>query len=249
CLLNKHDYDFTPALPVLARCARGNVPVILSSSKTEPEMTQLADELGLSASHLICENGGVVIWRDADTPVSRDVLGVERDQIRAVLDSLRSQFRFRSFSDLGVDGVAEATDLPEPKARQACDRHCTEPLLYEGPAGSESEFKSAIEAAGLTLTRGGRFWHVAGHTTKGRGMSAVLDRLEARHRKHRSIAIGDSPIDQSMLDIADFPIGIPQPDGSVLVSAGPSGLTSKQPGSVGWAETVSVLFDRLGVPE
>jgi mannosyl-3-phosphoglycerate phosphatase len=248
CLLNKHDYAFAPAVPVLDRCSRAHIPVILSSSKTEAEMTPLADELGLSTHHLICENGGVVIWREPDTSIEREVLGAKRERIREVLDSLRANFAFRSFSDLGVEGVAKTTDLPLRKAAQACDRHCTEPLLYDGPTGAESEFRTALEAAGLSLTRGGRFWHVAGHTTKGAGMAVVLKRLEQTHGSRRSIAIGDSPIDQSMLDIADYPIAIPQPDGTVLVSPGENGLTAEQPGSPGWAATVSSLFDRLGVP-
>ena len=47
CLLNKHDYDFAPALLVLERLQRLEIPVILSSSKTEAEMRPLSVELGL----------------------------------------------------------------------------------------------------------------------------------------------------------------------------------------------------------
>ena len=250
CVLNKHDYDFAPAVPVLQRAQRAKIPVVLSSSKTEAEMTVIADELGLADLPLVCENGGVVIWRAPGEEASHQILGVERAEIRNHLDSLRERFDFRSFSDLGVEGVMGATDLPRDNAARACDRHCTEPLLFDGPAGGEADFRAAIESGGLTLTRGGRFWHVAGHTTKGAGMAIVLKNYALKLGECSSVAIGDSPIDQSMLDIADFPIAIPQPSGEFLATTdhNANGIRAEKPGAAGWAQAVSDLFDRLGVP-
>lgn len=246
CLLNKQDYDYAPARPVLDRLARAEVTVVLSSSKTEAEMTPLADELGLAEMPLSCENGGVVIWRSDGEP-SREVLGAERSRIRVVLDSLRSQFQFRSFTDLEVDGVMETTDLPRDKAERACDRRCTEPLLYDGPGEAIADFKAAVEAHDLTMTRGGRFWHIAGHTTKGKAMLRIVERFERTLGKCATIAIGDSPIDQSMLDIATYPIGIPQPNGDILVTVNANGIIAETPGSAGWAWAVSQVLDGLGV--
>ena len=58
CLLNKHDYDFAPALLVLERLQRLEIPVILSSSKTEAEMRPLSVELhrtnGTQNDHAAC---------------------------------------------------------------------------------------------------------------------------------------------------------------------------------------------------
>ena len=56
CLLNKHDYTYTDALPVLQKVHEVKWPVILCSSKTASELTVLARELRLSSAPLICEN-------------------------------------------------------------------------------------------------------------------------------------------------------------------------------------------------
>ena len=244
CLLNKHDYDFAPALPVLERLQRLEIPVILSSSKTEAEMRPLSVELGLDGCPLVCENGGIVIWNQR---TERQILGVPCERILELLHTLRDRFEFRSFDDLGVDGVMEATDLPREKAAAACDRVCTQPLQYLDQPDRVAELQSEIESHNLTLTRGGRFWHVAGKTTKGVGMQWLLD--SHRETKPKSIAIGDSPIDQSMLDIADYPIGIPHPDGSCHVHIGESGRLAQASGSEGWREAVSALLCELGFPE
>lgn len=58
-------------------------------------------------------------------------------------------------------------------------------------------------------------------------------------------AIGDSPIDQSMLDVADVPIGIPTAAGLGVEVRGDSGIVPQQTGAAGWAEAVELLLSRL----
>ena len=58
CLLNKADYRYDDALPVLQRLSVAQIPVVLCSSKTRSEMSALQEELSLSGSPMTCENGG-----------------------------------------------------------------------------------------------------------------------------------------------------------------------------------------------
>ena len=58
-------------------------------------------------------------------------------------------------------------------------------------------------------------------------------------------AIGDSPIDQSMLDIADVPIGIPASAGLGVNVDPKQGLVASQPGAAGWAEVITQLLSRF----
>lgn len=240
CLLNKADYDYSPAVPILAELRERGVPVVLSSSKTLAEMRVLADELELSDQPLSCENGGAVFWPEPrpDGVEELNRLGADRARILETLMELKERFQFRSFRDLGHDGVQKATDLPMEKVVAACDRHCTEPLLWDDTEDAIDEFAGAIQTASYTLTRGGRFYHVAGHTTKGAAMESICETFRLQLGKLTTISIGDSPIDQSMLDIADIPIGIPWPDGSLNVTIPERGIVAKQDGSAGWAEGV-----------
>ena len=250
CLLNKQDYSFDAAIGVLNELKQKGIPLVLASSKTETEMREIASEMRLDDAPLICENGGVLFWtrETQDTGTTRRVvLGVEREQILACLDGLKSKFQFRSFRDLQVDGVAAATDLPREKAQRALQRDCTEPLLWDDSPDRIPEFEELLVAAGLTLTRGGRFWHVAGKTNKGVAMQRVLDEWPyCQEATCVSLAIGDSPIDQGMLDRADYPIAIPDPDGVVHITAGgKNGRCAARAGAIGWADEVSAVLGEL----
>ena len=246
CLLNSHDYDYRPAVPTLQELKRRNVPVILASSKTESELVLLADELELNPAPLICENGGCILWRDESLSANeRTVCGAARPDILNVLSRLKSVFRFRSFADLQLDGVIQSTGLPEDRAVRALDRHSTEPLIWDDDAARIDDFRDALNDADLTLTKGGRFWHVAGHASKGTAMHQVIESYQAVFGvAAQTIAVGDSPIDQSMLDRADRAVGIPDPDGNRNVSVGSEGIFASIPGAAGWAESVGRLLDQ-----
>lgn len=255
CLLNKHDYDWAPAASTLDRLRQQQVPVILNSSKTVAEMQQWVDELGLVGNSFISENGSVIYWgefhRQDPSAGEIQVIGAAREFILATLDELKSSFRFRSFAELGVAGVIRETQLSPQRAQQALQRQGTEPLVWDDSAERLLDFQSEIEARQLTLTKGGRFWHVAGRTNKGKAMQIVAQRLSEANTNamlpaERTIivAIGDSPIDQSMLDMADVPIGIPTATGLGVRISPVRGIVPVQPGAAGWAEAVNQLLNR-----
>ncbi len=250
CLLNKSDYSFAPATQTLARIRQLEIPLVLASSKTEVEMRRLADEMALADAPLICENGGVVFWSRraaANLSANKTVLGQDREVILRVLGELKASFHFSSFEDMQIEGVCQATQLPPERAREALARSCTEPLQWEDSGDKIPFFRNALAEHSLTLTRGGRFWHVAGQTNKAAAMQLVMSRWEQElPGPIHSIAIGDSPIDQHMLDVADTPIAIPSPDGLVHVRIeGHNGTVANLAGAAGWADTVSQVLDDL----
>jgi len=251
CLLNKSDYDWSAAKPVLTRLKQLSIPVVMNSSKTPAEMSELASDLQLEGLPFIAENGGIIRWNglSSDAHAAPDrILGTPRAEITAVLRSLRDQLRFRTFEDLGVSGVMEATGLTEHKATKASARQSTEPLLWDDTGENLSVFRHALAMHHLTLTRGGRFWHVAGPTNKGQAMQEVIRRYQQHYAPAAVVAaaVGDSPIDQNMLDLADYPIGIPDEQSLNVELDVDRGIAATKSGSAGWAEAVSQLLDRLG---
>ena len=157
CLLNKHDYDWSPAASTLKTLRQRQIPVVMNSSKTVPEMSQLSDELGLAGSTFISENGSVIRWgREPGSQEGEiEIVGASRDRILTVLGNLKAQFRFRSFVDLGLVGVIKATQLSGDKAQMALDRRGTEPLLWDDTEAHRVEFERALHGHQLTLTKGG----------------------------------------------------------------------------------------------
>ncbi|MEW4486798.1 HAD-IIB family hydrolase [Thalassoglobus sp. JC818] len=242
CLLNKSDYSYQDALPALKRLKELHVPLVLCSSKTQSEMRPLAIELELETP-ITCENGGVVCWNDDE----KTVLGADRAEILDVLTSLKSKYTFESFRDLGLSGVMKATDLPEEKAKRALNRFATEPLLWKDSMEKIEAFRNELEGRGLTLTQGGRFWHVAGQTTKGLAMDKVVQRLTPPSSgEWITVAIGDSPIDESMLERAAYPRVIPWPSGEIGIPLStPRYVVAPLPGAAGWRATVESLLDEL----
>ena len=246
CLLNKHDYDWSNAADALSELRQRNIPVIMNSSKTVMEMTQLADELGFKDSTFVSENGSVIRWGcDVGPHCETEIVGLPRDAILHVLRDQKRQFRFRSFADLQLSGVIEQTQLSAAKAQQALERLGTEPLLWDDSEQNRLAFATELKFRELTLTKGGRFWHVAGQTSKGSAMQIVAARLSLPETNTKTVAIGDSPIDQSMLDLADFPIGIPTSTGLGVTIAASNGIVPTKLGAAGWAEAIELLLSRL----
>lgn len=185
------------------------------------------------------------------------MIGEHREKILNLLRQLKSPFQFRSFDDLGLSGVVKETQLTQEQAKQALQRQGTEPLLWDDTEQHRRQFELVLQANDLTLTKGGRFWHVAGQTTKGRAMQIVAmqwakgrepaedSRLSLQHREIMMAAIGDSPIDQSMLDQADVPIGIPAAAGLGVQVDPVCGIIATRTGSAGWAEAVTQLLARF----
>lgn len=247
CLLNKHDYDWRPAIPALERLQEMQIPVVLSSSKTVAEIGYLANQLPMIPAPFVAENGGTIFWgpwqREGEPEIHQSE--ARRDNILEVLKEIRDRlkFQFRSFNDLGLDGVMQATNLEEPAAQRALQRNSTEPLLWDDSAENIKQFANELNQHDLVLTQGGRFWHVSGQTTKGRGMRQVLDRISADD--FTTVAIGDSPIDQSMLDLADIPVGITVA-GKINVTIDQSrGIVPEAEGSAGWNEALTAILNRI----
>lgn len=242
-LLNEEDYDWRGAEATLRWLADCSIPVVLASSKTTAEMRVIASEIGTKAP-LICENGGSIAWPDG----SSKAVATPREQILAELDSHRDAgFQFRSFRDLGIDGVCQSTGLSPEQAAAALQRHATEPLLWDDTPEQLDQIRDRLAASGLTITRGGRFWHVAGEINKATAMRDVVEWYPSPPAaKPVTVAIGDSPNDQQMLEQADRAILIPDAQGHPKMKVDHAQLhIARRNGSAGWGEAVRSVVESV----
>ena len=240
CLLNHDDYSFPGAQSALGLIHQHNIPLILASSKTEAEMLGWAETIG-GVDWIICENGGIVRHGE-----DRFQPGQDRSKIVEILQDLKTEYEFRSYTEMGVEGVMEATGLSREQAEKSCDRQTTEPLQWLDADSKIAAFQEAIEVAGLTCTRGGRFWHIAGQVTKGTGMQFVIDKLNSDDTSVTTIALGDSPIDISMLKLADYAVVVPNPRTQALMSFDhKQRIVAPHPGSDGWGAAMLEILSKL----
>ncbi|MBR9763498.1 MAG: HAD hydrolase family protein [Rhodobacteraceae bacterium] len=242
-LLDHESYSYAAALPALAQLRARNVPVVLASSKTGPEIHALREELRLSASPAIVENGaGLLMPREAPPEQGETYL-----RLRAALDRIDPDLRrcFRGFGDLGPEGVVEDAGLPYEKARLACQRAYSEPGLWDGDAEQKRAFLTALTDHGITARRGGRYLTLSFGGTK----ADRMDEAAALFDNPPRIALGDAPNDREMLEHADIGVIIANPHGAPLpeLSGEREGaiLRSQKIGPAGWNEMMLKLTSRL----
>ncbi len=245
-LLNHDDYRWAPAAATLARVQAAGIRIVLNSSKTAAELIELANQMRLDGP-LVFENGGGICRRTApDAPWQTTVLGTPRARLQTQLSALRARhgWRFRSFGELDDAEVAALTGLPQAAAALARQRQCSEPLDWQDDDDALAACTSALRAAGLAVTRGGRFVHVSGRHDKGTALDTLLAETPAQ-----VIALGDAPNDVPMLRRAAVAIVIPRPDGSALALPDHADARiAPAPGALGWARAVDALLDELGLP-
>lgn len=242
-LLNHHDYDYSPAIPALNLLKSLNTPVILASSKTAAEIAPLRLELDLSSYPAIVENGAGLLEPGCTTPPDsgRDYL-----KIRAILDGAPMELRkyYKGFGDISNADCAKLTGLPLQAAIRAKQRVFSEPGLWTGPETDLALFLTFLSDHGIFARHGGRYLTLSFGKTKADQMLNICE----NYGNPPVIALGDAPNDLEMLQAADYPVLISNPDAAPFDI--PTDLSkrithSTKPGPAGWNETVQSIVSSL----
>jgi len=218
-LLDHDTYGWEGAVPALDLCKRLLIPIVLASSKTRAEMDQLRLKLSPDAPFISENGGGIFFPGDAtydpppgailDGDLWKWSLGLPYADLVRELGGIRDElgWNIKGFSDMGIDDISDLTGLDKKSARLAAMREFDEPfiILEQDPVDRESLGKAA-EQRGLTITEGGRFFHLNGKNDKGQAMQKLMSLYKRLHGNIVSVALGDSPNDFSMLECADYPV-------------------------------------------
>jgi mannosyl-3-phosphoglycerate phosphatase len=256
-LLDHDTYGFENARPALERIRARRMPLVFTSSKTRTEIERLQAAMGIREPFIV-ENGAAVFFpdgyrnwqiddgiREPSYTVIR--LGATYADIRRWIRSLRPGLNIRGFGDLSVEDIERLSGLTAAQAGLAKRREFTEPFLVDDDR-IISDLQALAEAAGFTITRGGRFHHLMG---AGQDKGIAVRRAASVIRCNMSqplctIGLGDSANDAAMLQSVDVPILIPHPDGS-FEGLDVAGLRkARHPGSRGWNEMVLEMLDSAG---
>lgn len=219
-LLDHDSYSWSAATPALSLAAEHCVPVVPCTSKTFAECLIVQKDLALKGPFIFENGAGIALpkslFRNPFQQGGEESdgywlcgLGISYDKIRHQLLELRRnrKYQFRGFGDMTDSQVAEATGLSIADAGQARQRRYSEPLVWLDNAKSFDRFAQDIASIGLTMTRGGRFVHIAGPTDKGKAMIWLTRRFEPILGKSPyKVALGDSMNDLPMLKEADYAV-------------------------------------------
>lgn len=259
-LLNRGEYNFDAAEPALAALRERDIPLVLVSSKTAPEMRLLTEVLN-NTHPFACENGSLVMMpreRMDELGVAVDermmsdgyyynYRGIDREQILQVLNDLKPDYHFTGFAWMTDEEIAQATGLSLEVSRLAGQRKASEPILWRGEPEHVEGFTEAVNQNKLRVIQGGRFYHVLGQCDKGDAVASLLPRYEHQYQtKPHCVVLGDSPNDVPMLALADTAILMPQENGEYLEHEALANATrAPKSGPEGWSAAVLQLLDEL----
>ena len=251
-LLDHVTYEWKEALPALNRCKESHIPVILVSSKTRAEIDLLRRKLSLTAP-FISENGGGIFFpgktfeeppqgASFDKGLWRWSLGLPYGQLVKGIREIREElgWSIKGFSDMSADEISRLTGLDEETSKLAAQREYDEPfIILEGQLLDEDVLIEAAGRRGLTVTRGGRFYHLHGDNDKGRSMAKIISWYKRFHGEVITIVLGDSLNDFPMLKLADYPIVVRgKRDFSKLKKLIPRLTITREMGPKGWNSAV-----------
>ncbi len=251
-LLDHDSYSWKAASSAILELKNRNIPIILNSSKTFVELQSIADDLDLN-SPLICENGSIVAVNYNNKTTGINEYAIHRfatpyQELVNIIDQIRTihKFNFTGFHDMTVEDVVSYTGLSNDAANAASQREATEPLLWNDTQQQLEEFSYLLKQKGLSITRGGRFYHVMSPVDKGLAVKWLIDYLSVTTNDNITIGLGDSVNDLSMLQIVDYPVLIknvhsPEVETSHLKNI----IKTELSGPAGWNQAVLTLIELL----
>jgi mannosyl-3-phosphoglycerate phosphatase len=251
-LLDHDTYDFTAAKPVLDELRSRSIPVIICSSKTRAEIEIYRKRMNLN-DPFITENGAAIFLPGDELnlqgmnlvtkgPYRVIELGVPYADLCAIWNNTKKKenLPMEGFSEMTTDEITAHTNLSSEEARLAAKREYSEPFLFSGTSDQFDILDRQVQEKGLTITKGGRFFHLIGPNDKGRAVEIVAGIYANTYpdSKIRTVGLGDSANDIPMLQQVDIPVVIRKKTGEWERIEGIDAIYSDKPAPQGWADSV-----------
>lgn len=218
-------YSLELSLPAVEHLREKAIPLILCSSKTRSEIELYRNKINCKDPFIV-ENGGGIFVPEGyfsvppRTAILRDgyhviELGTPYVRLRKMLEEIRHEtgYPIRGMGEMSVEEICRYTGLPAHEAATAKKREFDEPFVIEGVNPDMSVLWQAASERGVSITRGGRFFHLLGRNDKGLAVKKLTDLFAREYGEVATIALGDSPNDLPMLQEVDMPVLVQKPEG------------------------------------
>lgn len=263
-LLDATTYSWQPAGNALDALRRRDGALVLVSSKTFTEMEPLHRDLNFQHPCIVENGGGIAALSGspevghlsdlltAVQPLERGdfvlfPLGNPYAELVDALDAIAAETgcALRGFSAMTDREVARLTGLSMRDAKKARRRDFDEPFLMADPALAAVErVHRAASRRGLSIVRGGRFWHLIGHGGKGNAVALVQEAHQRQFPDTFYVGLGDSPNDFSFLELMDLPVLVGVQNDDPLPRSLAGALRISKAGPQGWNEAILGILAR-----
>ncbi len=222
-LLDRDTYSWEPAKEALKRLREMGASLVMVSSKTLAEMSELHSELEFGDPFVI-ENGGGIVFNSGsmsleplgtvnDLPLHKldsnfalTPLGIPYSELVLQMETVSrlAGVKTRGFSSMSIEEISFLTGLSPDRTRLSRIRYYDEPFVIDGNNEEVDRLQQMFSNVKLSMERGGRFWHLFGHGGKGQAVSILIAIFKEKFGEFYSIGLGDSPNDLSFLKIMDL---------------------------------------------
>ncbi|MEM7181127.1 MAG: HAD-IIB family hydrolase [Spirochaetota bacterium] len=242
--LNHHNYSFEESRESIELIKLRKIPLVFTTSKTRVEVELLRDKVAIQSPFII-ENGAAVFfpqehYSQLELPEISQYkvlqLGLEYAKILDFYRQHKEEYGLFGFSDMTVEEVAKHTGLNLKLASYAKTREFSEPFLLQDKQLLQ-QLVSLAKTYEIKITQGGRFFHLIGEKQdKGLAVEQANQVFRREFASIKTIGLGDSQNDLSLLAAVDVPIAIKRHDDTFLDY--PKAKRSSWPGAKGWNETI-----------
>jgi len=256
-LLDRETYSCEKAIPAIRFLQEERIPIVFCSAKTCSEQEVYRQQLNI-ADPFIVENGGAIFipadYFKYEFNFTRQVsgynvveLGISYSKIREILQNLRelNDINYTGYGDMSDEEVAAETGLSKAAAHLARQREYEETLVLRGTFEETNRVLASIKQAGLNYMSGGRYYGVMGDNDKGQAVKILTELFRKKFGRIKTIAIGDSRNDVSMLACVDLPVLVQKPDGSWENIDMPDLYRVNAIGPEGWSVAIDELIRKV----
>ena len=248
-LLHRDTFKFDEIKDYLKEIISEGILIIPNSSKTEKEILEFNDELGINLPY-ISENGASIDGLDLlnkDLP-QQLILSREKEILFNIFKKTVSsdlQNKCKWLSDMDEKNKSLILGLKYQKIQSALDRKYTIPFIFNGSKNEKKELTKIIKNTGLLLQEGGRVIHLTDKVNKAKALQVFVRFFKKNNKNVKTIAVGDNYNDLEMLKTADFPCLVFNDKFTLDEIPINNLITTNKPSPEGWADVIKMALVKI----
>ena len=239
---------------------RNRCQLIFNSSKTFEEINELNKTLKIF-SPFIVENGACIFFPENYDQISFDknffkhsnyfgykLTKKNSQSLITEINHLKKKYKFSFFSEISDFKLKKITNLDIKKLKKSRMRMFSNPLFWEDDESKKDQFEKEINGLGYEISFGGRFFHLSDSYNKGKAVKEFLKMVNFKNKIiYKTISVGDSNNDLSMLEQTDYSCIIKSSKKKLLLNKKNNNYYSKKFAPEGWKESLEYIFKKENI--